>query len=130
MAPVYSDELRNAGIDARIALIGPSAQLCIFDDACPKNTEAPDPETLLARFALPRVWMEKAEQGTATKKGTWSTKAVADGRARCFRLYDAKGKCHIQGRVPSEMTLDNPLLVEKQNVSVELFAIQAGNSGG
>lgn len=130
MGAVYSVELRNAGIDARVALIGPSPQLRIFGEACPKTIDAPDPETLLARFVLPRVWMEKAEGGAAGSKGSWSTTALADGRAKCFRICDAKGKCHIQGRVPGEMALDNAVLVEKQNVSVSMFSFQSGNSDG
>ena len=125
MAFRYSVEVRNAGLDARIAAIGPSPLLKIFADDQAIDGE---PKALLVSLQLPRTWMGKAEDGAASNVGEWRGLAEADGKAKSFRIYDAKGKtCHIEGAIPADLKLDNANLAVDQGVTIVGFTIRSGN---
>lgn len=119
MAFRYSTELRNAGLDARIAAIGPSPVLKIFAGGLPHGTE-------LVSIPLPKQWMSKAEDGVATSTEEWQSKASGDGKAKSFRIYSG-GVCHIEGAIPDDMKLDNTNIATGQTVTISAFTIRSGN---
>jgi hypothetical protein len=113
----YSETLRNAGVDARIAAIGEKPTLEAFDKE----------GTRLAVIHLPDEWMSKAAGGIANKRGIWTGTAEAKGRVARFEIRDASGAAHMEGSIPEDMTFDNPDLVKGQSVMVGHFVIAAGN---
>lgn len=113
----YSEQIRNAGLDARIAAIGDSAQLRIFGAG----------KKLLVTIPLPKPWMTKAEKGLVHKKGTWQALAEQKGEATSFCICDGAGTAHMTGEIPVDMTLDNPNVEKGQSVMVGTFVIAAGN---
>jgi hypothetical protein len=113
----YSEKVRNAGLDARIEAIGPAPSL---------HLRGADGEPL-ATLKLPRVWMTKAANGVVQKAGDWNGRAHRAGRVTSFRFEGADGN-HIDGVLPDDMTLDNPLLEKGQQVGVDRFIISAGNA--
>lgn len=121
----YSEELRNAGLDARIALLGPGSVLKIFGEAL-EEFDGKEPEALLS-IKLPDPWMSKASNGTISKRGVWAAKASGTGKAKSFRICDAKGRPHMQGEVPKDMTLDNDDIKKGQTAGVQVFVIASGN---
>lgn len=121
----YSMELRNVGVDARIAAIGPSPILRIYSigQQIGKQTSGE-----LVSISLPEKWMSQAEDGVSSNLGEWRGQATGGGKARSFRIYDSGGKtCHIEGAIPDEMKLDNPSIAPGQRVTVEAFTIKSGN---
>lgn len=123
MAFKYSVECRNAGLDARVACIGPRPILRIYASA---QGAAPSGE--LVCMALPADWMGKAKDGAVKSQGEWKGRALADGEAKSFRIYDRSGDtCHIDGAIPDEMKLDNENIATDQTVTVEEFTIRSGN---
>lgn len=125
MAFRYSTECRNAGLDARIAAIGPRPLLKIYSSA---QSLAPNPEGELVSFQLGPEWMGKAKDGVVKSLGEWKGKAIADGEAKSFRIYDRSGDtCHIEGAIPDEMKLDNKNIAVDQTVTVQEFTIRSGN---
>lgn len=114
----YSEKLRNAGLDARIAAIGAAPTLRILG--------AGD-RALLAQIKLPDVWMSKAENGSAHKLGNWATLALHKGEAKSFQICDAKGNVHMIGQIPLDMTLADPNIEPNQSVVVGSFDLFAGN---
>jgi len=116
MTLCYSEKVRNAGLDARVAAIGPAPTLHL----CGADGEA------LATLNLPRVWMTKAANGVVQKAGDWNGRAHRSGKVTSFR-FEADGN-HINGVVPDDMTLDNPQLEKGQAVGIDRFIISAGNA--
>lgn len=113
----YSEDVRNAGLDARVAAVGPSPTLRMFAES----------GTRLANIKLPAQWMSKAANGIIHKQGNWSGFAEAEGEAKRFEICGADGKPHWSGAIPTDMTLDNPDLKKGQSVMVGVFVIAAGN---
>lgn len=114
----YSEKLRNGGLHARIAAIGPSPTLHLFD-ASGKQ---------LALIRLPKEWMGKPEGGIARKRGVWSGVAEAKGKPARFDIRDAEGETHITGAIPGEMTIDKPADLEAGSpVVIGNFTLAAGN---
>jgi|ERR1019366_6603271 hypothetical protein len=127
MALRYSLEVRNAGVDARIAAIGASPILKIYSTA--QKMRAGDDEGELVAIKLPATWMSKAEDGASHDVGKWNGKATGKGESKSFRIYGAdEADCHIEGSIPEEMELNNPHLAPGQSVTVESFVIKSGNS--
>lgn len=125
MAFRYSVELRNAGLDARIAAVGPSPILKIYSSGQQVGKQASGE---LVSIQLEDGWMSKAEDGVASNTSDWKGAATGDGKAKSFRIYDKSGKtCHIEGAIPEEMKLDNPNLAVGQTVTVSAFAIKSAN---
>jgi hypothetical protein len=123
----YSEAVRNAGLDARIAVIGPSPRLCIFAEEAPEELGNADPGQPLVTIVLPAQWMTGATNGVTTNKGIWAGKGEASGKAASFRIYSADNTCQIQGDIPGDLKLDNINIAENQNVAVRVFAISSGN---
>lgn len=120
MTITYSEHLRNVGIDARIAAIGPSPQLRIKDEA----------GTVLMTMKLPVSWMSKAAGGVAHKRGTWAAMAEKKGKPRSFEIADTTGNAHITGQIPGDMNLgddEDRGLDIGHSVIIDSFDIAAGN---
>ena len=113
----YNEKLRNAGLDARIAAIGPAPDLHIFGDG---------EKTPLVTMTLPKEWMTKASGGIAQKKGLWVGIASKSGKAQSFQLCNSEGEC-VSGKIPFDMKLDEDAIEKGQGVMVGTFAIAAGN---
>ena len=79
MAFRYSLEVRNAGLDARIAAVGPAPVLNLYDG-----------KTVLVAIKLPDIWMTKAENGVVKSVGRWTARAIGKGVANRFR-FDGHG---------------------------------------
>ena len=130
----YSVTLRNNQLDQIESTLGVTPKLQIRSGAAPANCAAVDSGTLLAEITLPSDWMAAAASGSKAKSGTWSVAGVAAGTAAHFRLKDSAGTtCHLQGTVTltaggGDMTLDNTNIAVGQTVTVNTFAISAGNA--
>lgn len=115
----YSLAVRNAGLDGRVAEIGPTPVLKICGE---------DGAELVTMF-LPAKWMGKAEDGEVKLRGLWQGTATGKGIANTFCIYDAAEKtAHIDGDIPADMSLDNPHIAPDQTVTVSAFTIKAGNA--
>lgn len=118
MSPIrYSEKLRNAGLDARVAAIGPSPTLHIRDAS----------GSPLVTMTLPKEWMTPAANGACQKAGQWTGTAGRQGEAASFCIADLEGD-HITGDIPGHMTLDNPSIKRGQAVVVGRFILTAGNA--
>lgn len=130
----YSVTLRNNQLDQIESTLGVTPKLQIRSGAAPANCATADSGTLLAEITLPSDWMSAASAGSKAKLGTWSVAGVAAGTAAHFRLKDSAGTtCHLQGTVTltgggGDMTLDNTNIAVGQTVTVNTFAISAGNA--
>lgn len=124
MAFRYSVELRNAGLDARIAAVGPDPVCKLYSSGQSTGSIA---KGELAAIPLPKDWMTKADDGVVTNNGEWHGVAKAEGKAKSYRICDKAGTCHIEGAIPEDMKLDNPHLAPGQKVTVEVFTIRSGN---
>ncbi len=130
----YSVALRNNQLDQIEATAGVSPKLQVYTGAVPANCAAAVTGTKLVEIALPSDWMSAAASGSKAKLGTWSVAAVAAGTAGYFRIVDSAGTtCHMQGSVTAtggggDMTLDNTNIAVTQIVTVNTFAVNAGNA--
>lgn len=121
----YSEKLRNAGLDARIAAIGPSPRLHIFGTGAKP----------LVVMLLPKDWMLKAANGMARKTGAWVGIAEQGGKAQRFEICDSSGERCVSGDIADtknsdaigDMTLNNTSIENGQSVMVGAFVIAAGN---
>lgn len=134
MAFQESVAVRNAKLDAIETAIGTAALLKIFSGAEPANCAASDPSGLLATLTLPSDWMANASAGSKAKTGSWTGSGSGAGTAASFRIYDSGAvACHIQGTVTAtggggDLTLDNVSIAVSQAITVNTFAITAGNA--
>lgn len=130
----YSITLRNNQLDQIESTLSVSPKLQIRSGAAPANCAAADSGTLLAEITLPSDWMGAAGSGSKAKAGTWSTTGAGAGVAAHFRIKDSAGTtCHVQGAITltgggGDMTLDNTNIAVGQTVTVNTFAISAGNA--
>ena len=135
MALQVSDAVRNAMIDAFETAVGATAVLKIYDltAGAPANTSAAIAATVLVSMTLPADWMDAAASGSKSKLGTWSATGTAAGTADFFRIFAADGTtCHAQGTVTATggggvMTLDNPIIVSGQPVTISTFTLTGSN---
>lgn len=134
MALKKSVAVRNAELDALETAIGTSAVLKIRTGAPPTNISDADAGTVLATINLPSDWMAAASNGQKAKSGTWQANGSADGQAGHFRVYASNGTTqHLQGTITGtggggDMTLDNINIATGQQVTVNTFALTAGNA--
>lgn len=135
MAIQLSAAVRNARLDAIETAIGVSAVLKIRTGAVPANCAAADSGTVVATLSLPADYMEAANAGAKTLKGTWQDlSADADGTAAHFRLYASDGTtCHMQGTITAtglggDMTVDNTSFAAGQAFSITTFTLTGGNA--
>lgn len=130
----YSEDVRNAQLDAIETTVGASAILKIRTGTQPANVAAADSGSVLATLNLPSDWMDAAAGGSKAKAGTWEdSSADADGTAGHFRIYTNGGVAKIQGSVTltgggGEMTVDNTSFLTGQAFTITGFTIQAGNA--
>jgi hypothetical protein len=126
----YSASLRDARLNAVVKIFGSSgATLKFFSGRLPLLCEDDDPPHLLATMQLPRQPFSDAKDGVVAAQGKWSATAVDVGRISAFRIYDANGRCHLQGAVgiagqPAiDMVVDSDVVVPGQGIEVSRFAI-------
>jgi hypothetical protein len=128
----YAMDVRNAGLDARAATIGPNAILKIFDGAKPGSCADADVGTVLSTIQLPNTWMNPAANGSKSKAGTWQDNAAdASGAPKYFRIYKADGvTCGIQGTcglAAADMILDSIQFTAGQQFTVVTFTLNDNN---
>lgn len=126
----YSADVRNAGLDARIARLGANPKLILFAAPAPPGCAAPNPGNVLVEILLPKEWMSKATDGAVIKRGTWRGTATGRGEPKSFRICGADGACGLQGEIPFDLTLDekNSEIEPGQNVLVVNFGLSSGNA--
>lgn len=133
----YSTALRNAQLAAIETTIGASPKLQLFAGAMPASCAAADAGTKIAEGDLPSDWLAAAANGTVAKSGTWTVTGLAAAGAGTdadyFRIKDASGAtCHQQGTVGDtgtpDMAIDNANIAQNQVVTVNTYAITAGNA--
>lgn len=137
MAIQYSVAVRNAQLDVLETTIGASAKLNLYSGAKPADTAAAATGTQLLEIALPADWMDAASGGTKLKAGVWTGTGLAGAgtgtTAGYFRIVDNAGTtCHVQGTVTvtgggGDITLDNTSIAHNQSVTINGFAVTAGN---
>jgi hypothetical protein len=134
MAIQYSDDVRNAKLDAIETTISTSPIMRIRTGSKPADCATADSGTVLATLTLPSDWMAAASGGTKAKSGTWQdASADAAGTAGHFRIYNSGDTtCHMQGSVSAtggggDMTVDNAVFAAGQSFTVTTFAITDNN---
>lgn len=135
MSIKYSEQLRNAQLDAIETTIGPNATLQLRTGNPPAGTASADTGTLLVELALPANWLADASGGTkGIANGPWTGTGVAAGDVGHFRLKDEAGSvCHVQGTVTQagnggDMIMANIGVAVGQLVNVSACQITAPNS--
>lgn len=124
----YSVTVNNAKLDAiESAVVNPKFQ--IWTGTSPAIGSAAT-GTKLLEIALPADWMQNAASAVKQKSvAAWSGTASAAGTAGYFRIADTAGTTgHIQGDIPTDMTLDNTNIANGQTVTVNSFTINAANT--
>lgn len=84
--------------------------LSIYTGAQPLSPSAVATGTLLGQIELPDPAFEEADDGTATKTGTWETAASNTGVAGWFRLTSADGTHIVDGTVTTTSGTGNMLI--------------------
>jgi hypothetical protein len=131
----YSEDIRNARLDAVETVLGASPRLRIRTGAKPGNVAAASTGTVLAEAVLPADWMNAAAGGVKTKSGVWGDAAAdAAGTAAHFELATNAGVVKVRGTISApggggEMILDNVVLAVGQAFTVSDFTLTAGNAG-
>lgn len=120
----FSDDVRNAMLDAITTVIGASAVLKIRTGAAPTDEGAADSGTVLATLNLPSTYMAAASGGSKSMTGTWTdSSADNSGTAGHWRLYTNGGTCKSQGDVTAtgnggSVTVDNVVFAAGQPFSI------------
>jgi hypothetical protein len=130
----FSDDVRNAELDAIETTIGASAILRLRTGAPPATVATADSGTIVAEMTLPADWMAAASGGTKAKSGTWQdASANAAGTVAHFRIYTSGGVAKLQGTVTAtggggDLTLDSATVALGQVVTITGFTLSAANS--
>lgn len=126
---------RNSGLDAWEVDVGVSARLKLRTGAPPADCATADSGTVVGDMTLPSDWMAAASGGSKAKLGTWQdTSADNAGTIAHFRIYESTGTtCKMQGTATvtgggGDMTVDNPVVLAGQQITVTSFSITAGNA--
>lgn len=127
MSMQFSVDVRNARLAAFAAAVGPSPRLCILTGDKPASCAAAETGTLLCEIKLPEAWLSEPADGAVSLAGDWTGTAVGAGDAGYFRIVDHAGKCHQQGLVGGQMTLDSVTLAIGQTVTVTGYQVTDGN---
>lgn len=122
MSLQLSVAVRNARLDAILALIGSSAVVKLRSGAAPADCAAPDSGDTLVTVTLPTSWLAPAMVGSAAKNGDWKGQAAASGSVGHFRIYGSDGTCHVQGM------LDGVVLTKGQTVTFTGFTLTDNNA--
>lgn len=130
----FSDDVRNARLDAIETAIGASPTLEIRSGAAPADCAQADSGVLLAQIALPANWMADALDAVKEKAGTWEDAAAdANGTAGHYRIKDTGGNCHVQGTITEfgaggDMEIDSTELLAGQKFTVVSYQWTEGNA--
>ena len=134
MAIQYSDDVRDAKLDAIETEISTAPIMRIRTGSPPSDCATADSGTVLATLTLPSDWMAAASGGTKAKSGTWQdASADAAGTAGHFRVYNSGDTtCHIQGTVTAnggggDLQVDNAVFAAGQQFTVSTFQINDAN---
>ena len=137
MALQYSEDVRNAKLDAIESTIGTNVNLLIYSGPIPDDCASAPSGVLLVAIDLPADWMAAASGGVKAKNGTWQGTAIATGIADHFRICNGSPTdiCKIQGKIETtggsptgEMGLDNINISVSQTVTVTSFQLTSGNA--
>lgn len=135
MAIKMSVAVRNARQNAIEDTIGVDAVLKLRTGAPPAGIADADSGTVVSTIQLPTDWMNAADAGAKTKKGTWAdASADADGTVGHYRIYAADGTTqHMQGTVTNtgdggDMTLDNIVVEAGQSITINTFTTTDGDA--
>lgn len=135
MALQYSVTVRNSKLDAVETAMGTTVIMELRSGSPPADCATAPSGTLLAQTALPSDWLGAAAAGVKSKAGTWTITGVGTGNIGHFRIYESGSPsvCHMQGTVTAtggggDMTVDNVAIVPAQVVTVNTFALTAGNA--
>ncbi len=123
---IVATVIRGAALAQVLDFVGRSAVLKIHAGPVPANCEA-TPGALLARLALPTVWLTPA----GMKVGEWR-EASADGTgvASYFRIYTTdEATCALQGVVGAELRLDSPDFVAGEDFTISRFRLTVAGDG-
>lgn len=128
----YSVPVNNARLDSIETTIGATAKLRLYTGSVPANCAAAATGTLVAELTLPADWMAAASAASKVKAGTWTGTASAAGVVGYFRIVDNGGtNTGIQGTAGmsgTDMILDNNNLAISQNITVNSFTLNTGNT--
>jgi len=135
MALQYSVPVRNARLDSIESTIGAVPIMELRAGAPPATCADASTGALLAQAALPSDWLGAAAAGVKSKAGTWTLTGLAAGTIGYFRIFrpGSPSECDIQGTVTAtagggDMTVDNVSIAVSQVVTVNTFALTAGNA--
>ena len=134
MTVQYSDEVKNAKLDAWETTIGASPILKLRTGAPPATPATADSGTVISTIALPSDWMAAASGGVKAKSGTWQdASADTTGTIGHYRIYANDGvTCKEQGTYTltaggGDMTGDATAVVAGQVITVTTFQKTSGN---
>lgn len=135
MSVQYSDQVRNAQLDAITDTIGGTPMLRFYSGSKPASCAVGATGTLLLEMTLPSTWMEAAAAGVKSKSGTWTglglSGAGAGTNAGYWRIY-AGSVCHMQGTITAtggggDMTAKSVSMVQNQRQTINTFSLTAAN---
>lgn len=130
--PWYSEEMRNAKLDANTTIIGDAGILRIYNGTKPSNGGAISTQTKLAEFTLGTPFAPAADNGVqdvnlpsdttglATGTATWARILKADGTTVCIDL--------TVGTSAANVILNTTSITSGGNVSITDFTINDGNT--
>jgi hypothetical protein len=129
---------RDAQNDAIETTVSTAPKLYLLSGAVEANCAAADTGTICAILDLPSDWLGASSAGVKSKAGTWSGVGHANASTGTdvghFRIKDTAGTTvHLQGTVTvtaggGDMTMDNISVATDQAVTVNSFALTAGNA--
>jgi hypothetical protein len=138
MALQLSESVRDAQNNAIETTVSTAPKLYLLSGAVEANCAAADTGTICAILDLPSDWLGNSSAGVKSKAGTWSGVGHANAGAGTavghFRVKDTAGtNVHIQGTVTvtaggGDMEMDNVSVATDQAVTVNTFALTAGNA--
>jgi len=138
MALQLSVAVRDAQNDSIETTISTAPKLYLLSGAVEANCAAADTGTICAILDLPSDWLGASSAGVKSKAGTWAGVGHANAGAGTnvghFRVKNTAGTTvHIQGTVTvtgggGDMTMDNVSVATDQAITVNTFALTAGNA--
>jgi len=137
MALQYGTTLRNNQLDQIEVTVGTTAHLRLYSGSPPVDCATAASGTMLCDLTLPSDWMTAAAAGVKSLTGSWTGTGDAGAgtgtAAGYFRVWDtAISVTSVQGTVTvtgggGDMTVDNVSIASGQTVTVNTFAVTAGN---
>ena len=138
MAIKLSVAVRDAQNNAIETTISTTPKLYLLSGSPPASCADADTGTICAILTLPSDWLGDSSAGVKSKAGAWTgvghANAGAGTNVGYFRIKDSAGTTvHAQGTVTvtgsgGDMTMDNVSVATDQAVTVNSFALTAGNA--